>query len=336
MRFWLRPLFMVVAFLFVLTLVSGDSQDEDYILLSPRSVQGDGTYENSLQLLIDGRFVDEQSAWDSEQCVFWQDQDTYFVIDLGAEFLIVDILVQVDDNDDYLIEYSLEGSQFIPLFVFYEGYGDTGDGMDTMSSNPGDPNFASLPERKRVRARFLRLSASSGDGSYALAEVQAYGYPTESEEEPFSGALITPQGVTGFGNFTNEAALLIDEYVPPEGSEWDGPGCVSWSELDTHFVIDLGQVYEVTGLTIQVSAQDSYRIDYSSDDQEYFNLLDVNSTAGEFGDGMDTVSNLTSDTDYSPDLDFFPVTARYIRISATAGDGTFAVSEISIFGNFID
>ena len=165
MRFWMRPLYIVAAVLFVLTFVSGDSQDEDYILISPRSVQGEGIYENSLQLLIDGRFVDEQSAWNSEQCVYWQDEDTYFVIDLGAEFLIVDILVQVDDNDDYLIEYSLEGSQFIPLFVFYEGYGDTGDGMDTMSSNPGDPNFASLPERKPVRARFLRLSASSGDGS---------------------------------------------------------------------------------------------------------------------------------------------------------------------------
>ena len=70
------------------------------------------------------------------------------------------------------------------MFVFYEGYGDTGEGMDTMSSNPGDPNFASLPEHKPVRARFLRLSASSGDGSYALSEVQAFGYPAQPEERP--------------------------------------------------------------------------------------------------------------------------------------------------------
>ncbi len=336
MRFWIRPLYIVAAVFFVLTLVSGDSQDEDYILISPRSVQGEGAYENSLQLLIDGRFVDDQSAWDSEQCIFWQDQDTTFVIDLGAEFLIVDILVQVDDNDDYLIEYSLEGSQFTPLFVFYEGYGDTGDGMDTMSSNPGDPNFASLPERKPVRARFLRLSASSGDGSYALAEVQAYGYPSESEEESFSGTLIAPRGVTGFGNFTNEAALLIDEQVLPEGSEWDSPDCVSWRELDTNFVIDLGRTYEVTGLTIQVSSQNNYRIDYSTHDQDYFNLVDVNAMAGDFGRGMNTVSNLPSDSDYGPGLDFFPVRARHIRISAIEGDGTFAVSEILIFGNFVE
>ena len=148
--------------------------------------------------------------------------------------------------------------------------------------------------------------------------------------------MITPQGVTGFGNFTNQAALLIDEHVPSEGSEWNGPASVSWSELDTNFVIDLGRSYEVSALTVQVSGQDSYRIDYSSNGQDYFNLVDVNSTSGESGGGMVTVSNFPSDKDYSPDLDFFPVTARYIRISATEGDGMFAVSEIMIFGNRID
>lgn len=336
MRLWIRPLYIAAAILFVFALGWSESQDEDYILINPRSVQGDGIYENSLQLLIDGRFVDEQSVWNNEQCVFWQDRDTYFIIDLGAEFIIVDILVQVDDNDDYQVEYSLDGDQYTPLFVFYEGYGETGSGMDTMSSNPGDPHYASLPERKPVRARYLRLTATSGDGSYALAEVQSYGYPAEAAEQTIAGALITPQGVTGFGNFSNDAALLVDEQVPPEGSPWDESGCVSWTELDTYFVIDLGQVYEVSGLTLQVSSQDNYRIDYSSNGQDYFNLVDVNSMSGEFEDGMDTVSNLPNNDDYVPDLDFFPVRARYIRIAATEGDGAFAVSEIQIFGNFVD
>jgi hypothetical protein len=334
MQSWLRLLSISLVILFCLTLTAKEFQDEDYILINPRSVLGEGIYENNLQLLIDGRFVDEGTPWNNDASVYWQDQDTTFIVDLGAEYVIVDVLVQVDDNDDYQIAYSLDGVRFTPLLVFYEGYGETESGMDTMSSNPGDPNYASVPEHQPVRARYLRLSASSGDGSYAVAEVQAYGYPIGLEEEEASGGWITPESVTGYGEFTNEAGLIIDDQMPPEGSEWDGDASVFWGDLDTYFVIDLGQAYEITGITLQVSSQDSYRLDFSTDGQEYVHLVDVISTGGGAESGMHTMSSLPSDPNYVPEMDFFPVRVRYLRFAATEGDGRFAVSEIMIFGDF--
>lgn len=331
---WLRLFSIAVVVLFCLTLAAGESQDEDYILINPRSVQGDGAYENGLQLLIDGRFVDERSPWNNDESVYWQDQDTSFVIDLGAEFLIVDVLVQVDDNDDYLIAYSLDGARYTPLMVFYEGYGETGSGMDTMSSNPGDPQYASLPERKPVRARYLRLTASSGDGSYSIAEIQAFGYPSGPEEEPAPGGWIIPQEVMGYGEFTNDAGLILDGQMPAEGAEWDTEAGVFWSELDTYFVIDLGQTYEVSGITLQVSSQNSYRLDYSIDGQEYFFFVDVNPPPAMAESGMVTMSSISSEAKYVPEMEFFPFRARYLRFAASEGDGKFAVSEIMIFGDF--
>lgn len=305
-------------------------QDEDYILIQARSVQGDGIYSNSLELLIDGTFANDARPWNDARCVYWEDEQAHFTLDLGAEFLIVDVLLQVDDDDIYTIEYSVDGLNFIPLHVFYPGYGETGVGLDTMSSNPENPDYASLPEKEPVQARYIRLSASSGDRKYALAELQVFGYPLE-EEEAGENWIVTPTGIQGFGAFSRDAALIIDGFTPAEGSVWEDDGIVYWEDLEAYFVVDLGRAYEVTAVQIQVNVGGRYRIDYSLDDREYISLVEIVGAVGDKGSGMDTISTLPTDPEYVIDLDFFPAEARYLKIYAVEGDGPYAVSELQVY-----
>ena len=52
----------------------------------------------------------------------------------------------------------------------------------------------------------------------------------------------------------------------------------------------------------------------------------------DIASGMDTISTDPGDPEYVPDLDFFPVEARYIKIYGVEGQDPFAVSELQIFG----
>ncbi len=306
-------------------------QEEDYVLLPPRSVLGEGIYNNALQLIIDGDLAGEGDPWNSDRCVYWEDEEAYFIVDLGAESLVVDLLLQVDDNDIYTVDHSLDGVNFSPFHVFYVGYGESGVGIDTMSTNPGSPHYASLPEKDPVRARFLRISATSGDGKYALAEFHAFGYPAaEAESSEFDR--LEPENIQGFGEFSQTADLLVDGFTPAEGSSWEGDDVIAWSDPEVYFIVDLGGRRNVTALEFQVNGRNGYRIDYSLDDLTYISMVTWTGTGGDIESGMETVSTDPSNPEYVADLDFFPVEARYIKIYAVEGPGPFAVSEIQIFG----
>jgi hypothetical protein len=306
-------------------------QEEDYVLIPVRSVEGDGVYSNDLSLIIDGKFAEDMGAWDGERCVYWEDPEAYFIVDLGGVYQVVDVLLQVDDDDVYTVEHSMDGLNYLPFYSFYEGYGQTGVGMDTMSSNPGDPNHVLVPDTSSVQARFLRLTASSGDVQYALAEFQAFGYPLEPAEEPESW-LIAPVSALGTGEFSGPAELLFDDQIPDEESVWDGDEVVSWSDPDCQFVIDLGRAYRITHILAQINSGNGYRIDYSLDDLEYISLVALTGASLDVSSGMDTVCTDPGNPEYVPDLDFFPVEARYIKIYGVEGEGPFAVSELQVFG----
>ena len=78
-------------------------------------IEGFGEFSNSADLIVDGRIPYEETAWDESECVFWQDVDTSFVIDLGSVYEISGLVVQIDSDDDYRIEYSLNGEDYVPF-----------------------------------------------------------------------------------------------------------------------------------------------------------------------------------------------------------------------------
>jgi hypothetical protein len=138
--------------------------------------------------------------------------------------------------------------------------------------------------------------------------------------------------VFGDGEYRNDAQLLINGYMPEQGSTFDGPECVYWSDPRVSFDIDLGGVYIVDGITMQADNNDNYLIEASVDGRYYSRMLFLSSQLGEIGWGMETVSTDRGSYHYLPGLRFIPGKARYLRVSAHGGDRLYAVSEVRIFG----
>jgi hypothetical protein len=296
----------------------------------PRSVEGNGEYTNGLRLIIDGHTPPEEGPWNGTQCVFWTDTQTFFVIDFGGNYDISAILVQVDTDDSYKIDYSLDGSEYFDLTTISADFGDFESGMDTLSTQPDDPQYVQEMEFEPVQARYLKIYATEGNGEYSVSEVKIFESPEplaeETESEP-----IQPAGIEGFGEFSNDAGLIIDGETPPQGGDWNGTRCVYWEDPDTYFIIDLGGRYSVSGIVIQVDHDDYYRVEYSLDNIDYITLFEITDEMGEITAGMDTISTIPDTPEYIEDFEFFSQEARYIRISASEGNGVYSISEISIF-----
>lgn len=326
---------IIIFFLAFTLLPSQATQDEETDVILPRSVEGDGIFNNSVKILIDGQAPPEGSPWDSPHSVYWENTDTFFLLDLGGVFQITGFLVQVDGNDDYNIDYSVDGIEYFPLIQILEAHGNIASGMDTMSTVLTDPQYIADLEFESVSARFVKIYATGGDNRFSIAEIQVYGFREASSSEAVDegeGQIIRPTGIEAFGDFSNSADLIVDGRIPYEESRWNDSECVYWQDVDTSFVIDLGDVYEVSGVVIQVDSDDDYRIEYSLTGDEYVPLLEILRDDGEVAMGMDTMSSLSSHPEFVEELEFFPVQARFIRIFALDGNGEFSVSEVQVFG----
>ena len=318
----------------VFTLFLFSFQEGEREIIVPRSVEGEGFFTNTVRLLIDGQSPPEGSAWNSDHNIYWERPDTYFILDLGGEFVISGVLLQVDGNDDYIIDYSLDGMDYIPLVQIRENHGDIDSGMDTISTIPGDPHFDIGLEFDPVSARFIRVMATAGDQKFAMSEIQIFGERGEVTEVPEGESkIIRPVRITGTGEFEHDANLIIDGRIPFEESAGNEAQNVFWEDPEVSFVIDLGDIYEVTGIVIQADTNDDYMIEYSVNGEDYVILTEILSTDGEVLEGMDTMSSIPEHPEYIEDLEFFPLRARYIRIFATDGDDQFSLSEFQVFGH---
>jgi len=305
--------------------------DQDRII-RPRAVEGAGIYFNSLGLILDGVFTEEGAARDGRDCLFWEDEETSFTLDLGGRFVLTGLRIQADGNDDYLVEYSLEGEEYQTLAVFLEEFRGGEPGMFTMSNVPNDEYRVGLPESEPVPAGYVRISASRGDGRFSLSELQLLGYPDEEEPDTErEGDPIRIASVAGSGSFMHSVDLLIDGAIPPEGEGPRSHSCVYWEELDSAFVFDLGKSLELTGLVIQVDGDDGYVIEYSMDGLNYIHLLEIRPEHGEVLEGMDTLGALPGHRESLEDLEFWPIQARFLRLAAVGGEGVFSASELQVY-----
>ncbi|MEW6265013.1 MAG: EF-hand domain-containing protein [Thermodesulfobacteriota bacterium] len=168
-----------------------------------------------------------------------------------------------------------------------------------------------------------------GQSNWVFAGIFAFVLLTAvaSSAEPIKAV-----SVKGFGEFGNDVKVVIDRIVPREETEFMDPTCVYWNKDDTYFVIDLGKVVQIEGITIQCDNNDDYRLEASEDGRNYSPLLDVSGDFGDIAFGMETISTLPGDPQYVPEAVMTPTRARYLKLSASGGDGAYAVSEVLIFG----
>ncbi len=141
------------------------------------SVTGTGSYNHSLSLLTDGTVPTEGSYWLGSESINWTDTTTTFTLDLGSLSNINNILVSVDNNDDYSVEWSTDNQSWYSLLTIDSSYGEITWGMDTMSSDSANPEYISALDFAPVTAQYIRIFATGGDDSYAIGELQVSSSP---------------------------------------------------------------------------------------------------------------------------------------------------------------
>jgi len=143
------------------------------------TVKVTGQIANSPSLIFDGKMVPDKTSWDSDTCVSWEIASVQFLFDLGAVLDIKDIVVQLDTNDGYYIDYSEDGKNFKNLLRKSSEDGDIREGMNTFSTISGTPKYIDKMDFKPVKARYIMVYADpkDGDGCYSIAEFK---YITEA------------------------------------------------------------------------------------------------------------------------------------------------------------
>lgn len=146
--------------------------------LTATSISGSGSYSNSPALINDGTIPLQGSWWRDATNVYWTGTTPAFTLDYGATYTIEGVVVSVDNNDDYSVQWSADNATWNTLFNIFSGYGEVNSGgMDTLSSVTGDPQYVAGMAFTPVQARYLRISATGGDDMYSVGEVQAFEPP---------------------------------------------------------------------------------------------------------------------------------------------------------------
>lgn len=127
------------------------------------------------QVMNDGIWPKKGSAWNGADNYSWRGTQQHLTLDFGKQVFIAGLKLQVDNNDAYQISYSADGKIFRPVCKISADMGKVGSGTDRFSSWKGDPDYDPALVVPRVRARYLRVTALSGDDRYSVAEMQALG-----------------------------------------------------------------------------------------------------------------------------------------------------------------
>jgi hypothetical protein len=131
------------------------------LLRGARVAQSGGAVR--VERINDGEAAVEGGPWDTTATTRLEGRDAFVVFDLREERALQAIWIQADNNDDYLVEASLDGEHF------------------DVAWRSGTVPRPGMRERfttdLRTRARFLRLSAAGGDGNYGVSELQVFETP---------------------------------------------------------------------------------------------------------------------------------------------------------------
>jgi hypothetical protein len=110
--------------------------------------------------VTDGVMAGEGDPWRTDLTSVLDGTESHVLYDLGATTRVTAVDLQGDNNDDYIVELSNDGTSFTTLWV-------------------GDPTSGQGMRRRGTRGlqgsgRYVRVRAQGGDTFYSLGEVQVF------------------------------------------------------------------------------------------------------------------------------------------------------------------
>ncbi len=120
-----------------------------------------------------------------------------------------------------------------------------------------------------------------------------------------------PSKVEGIG----DPQRMTDGIAPPDGDEWRSTR-TSVISANGFAVWDLGEVHPIRAAMLQGDNNDDYLLEASTDGSAWAPLWRVH-TVGNAGLQLRSIRNLDA-------------SARYVRLTARGGDGSYSVSELEL------
>lgn len=151
-----------------------------------------------------------------------------------------------------------------------------------------------------------------------------------------NAAPITSVVSTNGNGFNGSLTRLNDGTFPGEGTAWNSGATVYWNGVGKVFKFAFDDLYRIDGVSLSIDNNDTYALEYSTDDRIWSALFSVGANLGEIGWGMDTMSTVATDPEYIPLIAFSPVQARYVRIAAVQGDNSYAIGEVAFLGTRVE
>jgi hypothetical protein len=135
---------------------TGTAPKEQIELEAPTELQ----FVDHIDRLTDGERAFEGAAWNSDAVTFFRGNRAYVVFDLGKVTPIEAAYVQGDNNDQFVLEGSEDGTNFTTLW--------------TAPAVGGQGLRARLARGLGGSARFVRVSAIGGDSFVSASELQLF------------------------------------------------------------------------------------------------------------------------------------------------------------------
>jgi hypothetical protein len=140
-------------------------------------------------VLTDGVQAPRGHGWNTELSAILTSRSGFIEFDLGASKPIDSAYLQGDNNDTYVLSGSTDGKSFRELWI--AGPDDKPGMRQRWTSGLG------------AQARYLRLTARGGDGSYAITELQVF----STKPKPFPPKVLAREGTVAPARLRN--ALLM-------------------------------------------------------------------------------------------------------------------------------
>ena len=131
----------------------------------------------------------------------------------------------------------------------------------------------------------------------------------------------TVEASTGGGSLGGSLTLLSDGIQPTSGSAAESASNVYWNGTGKSFTFDFGAVFDLTEMLFSIDSNDDYSFLFRAEDGTAVTTKSIVRTVDNRIGGM-----------YTRSLQFDPIAARSVVLSASGGRNPYAVGEIAFFG----